>query len=363
MCTNFSKLPEDYSSIRAVSIPITLIGRTLVVVTYDSSSNATPNAPSDLVQLGRSDLHVSRVGTGTWQWGGAFYWGYGRSYTDEDLSSAYRASIENGINWFDTAEIYGRGRSEKIISQLTKRVHTEVDSTSPAPVIATKFFPYPWRWERGALRRALKASLRRLNTTSVDLYQIHFPFRPRSFEVWVEQMAEVASEGLIKAIGVSNFSADQTKRAYEILDRQRIVLASNQVGYSLLNRRIETNGVMETCNDLGVSVISYGPLAEGLLTGKYRIENPPPFLRKVRWAGKRLKLLPPLISLMNDIGSAHETSHSQVALNWLIRKGTLPIPGAKSAMQAADNADAMNWQLSDDEVNALDSETRRFLSR
>jgi len=337
--------------------------RTLVVVSTQSLSNTASNISTDLVRLGQSDLRVSRVGTGTWQWGGAFYWGYGRSYTDEDIAGAYRASIQNGINWLDTAEIYGRGRSEKIISQLTNSQNSNLDKAVAKPIIATKFFPYPWRLGRGALRRALEASLRRLNTESVDLYQIHFPFKPRSFEVWVEEMAELASEGLIRAVGVSNFSAEQTKVAHEILHRQRVNLASNQVGYSLLNRRIEANGVMQTCNELGVSVISYGPLAEGLLTGKYRIENPPPFLRKVRWAGKNLKLLPPLISLMNDIASTHGASHSQVALNWLIQKGTLPIPGAKSATQATDNSAAMTWRLKTDEIEALDEETTRFLTR
>ncbi|MDG0866933.1 aldo/keto reductase [Candidatus Lucifugimonas marina] len=312
-----------------------------------------------LVPLGQSGLNVSPVGTGTWQWGGAFYWGYGRSYTDSDLAGAYSASIENGINWFDTAEIYGRGRSEKIIAKLGGKSNS---STSPKPLIATKFFPYPWRWHRSSFRRALNASLKRINTDSIDLYQIHFPFRPRSFEYWVDALGDAAQEGLIKAVGVSNFSTEQTKRAHELLAQKGIVLASNQVGYSLLNRAIESNGVKEACHDLGISVISYGPLAEGLLTGKYQTDNPPPLLRKWRWARKRLKLLPPLISLMSDISTAHDVSVTQVALNWLIQKETLPIPGAKSAMQAADNAAAMTWKLADNEFKALNNATQQYVA-
>jgi aryl-alcohol dehydrogenase-like predicted oxidoreductase len=319
------------------------------------------------VELGRSGVQVSPIGTGTWQWGGAFYWGYGRSYTDADLAGAYTASIDNGINWFDTAEIYGRGRSERLLGSLISGGRNGSDendfrSGESKPLVATKFFPYPWRWHRSSFRRALRASLRRLNAESIDIYQIHFPFRPRSFEYWVDALGDAAQDGLIKTVGVSNFSAEQTRRAHEMLARKGVVLASNQVGYSLLNRVIESNGVKEACADLGVSVISYGPLAEGLLTGKYRSENPPPLLRKWRWARKRLKLLPPLISLMSDISTAHRVSVTQVALNWLIQKETLPIPGAKSAMQAADNASAMKWTLANDEFEALNEATRQYIA-
>ncbi len=326
-------------------------------------TNKPTEAAQKRVRLGRSDLEVSPVGTGTWQWGGAFYWGYGRSYTDADLAAAYAASIENGINWFDTAEIYGRGRSESILGRHVNGSNSgdQTTSSSTKPLIATKFFPYPWRFHWSSFRRALTASLKRLNAESIDIYQIHFPFRPRSFEYWVDALADAAQDGLVKAVGVSNFSAEQTKRAHELLDNKDIVLATNQVGYSLLNRKIESNGILETCRDLDVSVISYGPLAEGLLTGKYRPDNPPPFMRKWRWARKRLKMLPPLISLMSDIASAHDASPSQVALNWLIQKNTLPIPGAKSAMQAKDNAVSMTWSLSNGEFEALNAATERYI--
>ncbi|MBT3994642.1 MAG: aldo/keto reductase, partial [Chloroflexi bacterium] len=256
--------------------------------------------------------------------------------------------------------IYGRGRSELILGRHVNG-STSNNPDSPKPLIATKFFPYPWRLRKSSLKRALKASLKRLNAESIDIYQIHFPFRPRSFEYWVDALADAAQDGLVKAVGVSNFSAEQTKRAHELLARKGIVLAANQVGYSLLNRKIESNGVLETCRELDVSVISYGPLAEGLLTGKYRPDNPPPFMRKWRWARKRLKMLPPLISLMSDIASGHNASPSQVALNWLIQKNTLPIPGAKSAMQAKDNAASMRWSLGNDEFEALNVATEQYL--
>ena len=313
------------------------------------------------VELGRSGIEVSPVGAGTWQWGGRFYWGYGRAYTDGDLAEAFTACIDSGINWFDTAELYGRGRSEELFGRFVNGGDSGGGSESPKPLVATKFFPYPWRVHKSSFRRALRASLRRLNADSVDLYQTHFPYRPRSFSYWVDALADAAQDGLINAIGVSNYSAEQTKRAHEILDRRGLVLASNQIGYSLLNRRPESSGVLDACRELDVSVISFGPLFEGLLTGKYRPGSPPMLLRRLRWMSKRVGPITPLLSMMGDIGSAHDASHSQVALNWLIAKGTFPIPGVKSAAQAIDNAAAMGWALSDDEVAALDEATTRYL--
>ena len=313
-----------------------------------------------LVPLGRSGLDVSPVGAGTWQWGGRFYWGYGRSYTDADLAEAYLACVANGINWFDTAELYGRGRSERILGGLVNGRGLGRDSDAPKSLIATKFFPYPWRVHQSSFRRALRASLRRLNTDSIDLYQTHFPYRPRSFKYWVDALGDAAQDGLIKAVGVSNYSAEQAMRAHEILDRRGVVLASNQIGYSLLNRRPESSGVLAACRELDVAVISFGPLFEGLLTGKYGPGSPPMLLRRLRWASKRVGPIAPLLSLMGDIAGAHGASHSQVALRWLVQKGTLPIPGVKSAAQAIDNASAMKWELGGDEVEALDQMTVRY---
>ena len=338
------------------------------LVTVSTTANhidTSENKVRTRVQLGRSGIEVSPVGAGTWQWGGRFYWGYGRAYTDDDLAAAFAACVDNGINWFDTAELYGRGRSEELLGRFVNggEVGAKVDdgSQSPKPLIATKFFPYPWRVHRSSFRRALKASLRRLNTDSIDLYQTHFPYRPRSFKYWVDALADAAQDGLIKAVGVSNYSAEQTKRAHEILDRRGLVLASNQIGYSLLNRRPESSGVLAACHELDVSVISFGPLFEGLLTGKYGPDSPPMLLRRLRWASKRVGSIASLLSLMGDIAVGHDASHSQVALRWLVQKGTLPIPGVKSAAQAIDNASAMKWELNDDEVDALDEMTVRYL--
>jgi aryl-alcohol dehydrogenase-like predicted oxidoreductase len=149
------------------------------------------------------------------------------------------------------------------------------------------------------------------------------------------------------------------KRAYEALDRRGLPLASNQVGYSLLNRKPERNGVLETCRELGVTVIAYGPLGEGILTGKYESKDPP-LIRRVKWALRGFPALPPFIGLMREIGQQHgDASPAQVALNWCSAKGTVPIAGIKTAAQAKDNFAALEWQLTADEVAALDEATER----
>ena len=288
------------------------------------------------------------MGIGTWAWGDTWFWQYGKGgYTDADLNAAYQASLAHGITFFDTAEMYGRGRSERLLGQFARRAGWPV-------VITTKFFPLPWRVSKGQLAGALRYSLERLGLESIDLYQMHWPFPPVPIDTWMDAMADAVEAGLIRAVGVSNYSAEQTRRAHAALARRGVPLASNQVDYSLLQRRPETTGLLALCNQLNVTLIAYSPLAQGLLTGKYTPQNPPPGLRGRRYAGILAKIQP-LTSLLREIGQAHGGKPpAQVALNWTISKGTVPIPGAKNARQAIDNAGALGWRLAEAEVAALD---------
>ena len=159
----------------------------------------------------------------------------------------------------------------------------------------------------------------------------------------------------IRHLGVSNYSAEQTHRAAEALARRGVPLATNQVEYSLLQWRIERNGRLETCHRLGAPVSSYSPLAMGLLSGKYDAAHPPAGLRRRLYIRKYPPRIDALVGLLRELGQAHGSkTPAQVALNWLLCKGTVPIPGAKTARQASDNAGALGWRLSDDEVAALD---------
>ncbi len=287
------------------------------------------------------------MGLGAWAWGERFYWGYGQGYTYDDIAAAFRTSIEAGINLVDTAEIYGNGRSEHFLGQFLK-------NTDKPVLVATKFMPFPWRLNRKALLNALHRSLERLGLEHITLYQIHWPFPPYPIEYWVEGLAEAVKTGLTRTVGVSNFDMNQVQRARTVLSKYNIPLASNQVEYHLLNRKVEKNGLLDQCNKLGVRLIAYSPLAKGLLTGKYTSKNPPPGVRG-RTTTEKLNRLQIVIALLNEIGKDHgNKAPNQVALNWLICKGALPIPGAKTANQAAQNAAAIGWRLSQEQIRVLD---------
>jgi aryl-alcohol dehydrogenase-like predicted oxidoreductase len=220
----------------------------------------------------------------------------------------------------------------------------------------TKFMPMPWRLRKQGLHRALDHSLQRLGLDRVDLYQIHFPLPPVSIETWMEAMAEVVEAGKTRAVGVSNFNPKQMGRAHNALAAHNVPLASNQVHYSLLHREPEFNGVKQLCHDLDVTLIAYSPLEQGILTGKYTPDNPPPGIRGRQYNASYLAEVQPLIARMREIGAAHgDKTPAQVALNWVICKDAMPIPGAKNARHARSNAGAMGWRMSDEEVNVLDA--------
>lgn len=297
---------------------------------------------------------VSPLGTGAWAWGDRLYWGYGRGYAETEVQEAFETSLAAGVNFFDTAESYGRGQSERLLGKYVR-------ASGQPVVVATKFMPYPWRLSKGRLLAALRASLARLGLDQVDLYQIHWPFPPVSIETWMEGMAEAVEQGLIRAVGVSNYNADQMKRAHEALVKRGLRLASNQVDYSLLNRQVERDGLLDLCHRMRITLIAYSPLAQGMLTGKYTPERPPTGIRGLRYRADLLQRIQPLIGLMQEIGRAHgDRSPAQVALNWAICKGSLVIPGAKNGRQARENAGALGWRLTPAEVNALDQASERI---
>ena len=292
-------------------------------------------------------LHAIEMGLGAWQFGDRVFWSFGQTHNEADIHAAFQISINEGVRFIDTAEVYGMGQSERFLGEMLKAAE------QPA-LIATKFFPYPWRVHRWFMKDALKNSLERLGLERVDLYQIHWPSPIVPPETFMDWMADLVKEGLVRTVGVSNFNPNQTVRAYTSLARKGIPLAANQVEYSLLNRTVEKNGLLARCEELGIRVIAYSPIAKGFLTGKYSAEKLPPGPRAIN-AAATLQRVQPLIKLMTRIGQDHGgKSNAQVALNWCICKGTMPIPGAKNAEQARQNAGALGWKLTPDEVAALD---------
>jgi aryl-alcohol dehydrogenase-like predicted oxidoreductase len=302
----------------------------------------------NLIELGKTGIEISPLGIGTMQWGDVEFTDQTGSNLDHDIRGVYQIGLDSGINFYDTAEVYGGGKSELYLGKYLKDISNNV-------IVATKFMPYPWRLQKGELRSALKRSLKRLGLNHIDLYQVHWPIPPVSISSWMDAMADAVADGLVRAVGVSNYFVSQTLKASEALTRRHIPLASLQVKYNLLDRHIERNGLVDLCKKLGVTIIAYSPLEKGILTGKYSIGNLPQGFLAWRYNNSYLTRIEPIISALREIGETHAGKiPAAVALNWLMCQGAVPIPGARNAKQAQENASAMGWRLDDEEVDRLD---------
>ncbi len=295
----------------------------------------------------------SPMGVGTWAWGDRSTWGMGGYDTDLDESTiarAWAASIEAGVTMFDTAEVYGGGESERIIGRLLAADPGVRDRL----VLATKFMPSPWKLDvRGAMRAAARASLDRLGIERIDLYQIHGPVSLRGHAALADALAEVHAEGLVAAVGVSNYSVREMRSIHAALAERGVPLASNQIEFSPLRRRPESGGLLAACRQLGVVPLAYLPIGQGRLTGKYSAADPPPGRRN--FSAHPMEQVDVVVAELRRIGEANDgRTPSQVALRWIIDKGAVPIPGAKNAEQAAQNAGALGWQLDPDDAAAID---------
>lgn len=303
--------------------------------------------------LAGSDVAIPTMGVGTWAWGDRSTWGmggYDAALTEASIRDAYAASIDAGVTLLDTAEVYGNGESERIIGRLLADDLQRAART----VVASKFMPFPWRVSvRTALLDSARASLDRLGVEAIDLYQIHGPISLRGHDAIADALAAAHADGLVRAVGVSNYSVGETRKIDAALRARGLRLASNQVEMSLLRRAPETSGLLATCAELGVVVLAYSPIGQGRLTGKYSADNPPPGRRD--FSKHPMAIVDEVVAVTRRIGEAHDRTPAQVALRWLIDKGTVPIPGAKNATQAAQNAGALGWSLGTDDLAALDA--------
>lgn len=309
------------------------------------------------------DVRLSTLGLGTWAWGDDRTWGmrtYDRSYSLDSMREALRVSVAAGVTLVDTAEVYGKGESERLLGTLL----AEDPALRERVVVATKFFPAPQKlFVRAALLTSLRASLERLRLPWVHLYQLHGPVSLRGPEALADALAAAHGEGLTRAVGVSNYSEAEVRALHAALAKRGIPLATNQLEYSLLRTHPERVGLLRACRELGVVVLAYSPLGMGRLTGKYSASNPPPGGRN--FANYPMEELEPVLRALRNLGARHGgKTPSQVALNWLLCKGVVPIPGAKSRSQAEQNAGALGWRLAPEEVAELDGlakEGRRTL--
>ena len=312
--------------------------------------------------LGQTGIQVSPVGLGVMEFsGGGGLLGFAfAAISQEEKNAIVKAALDGGINWFDTAEMYGLGVSERSLAVALKAAGTSADDV----IVGTKWLSF-FR-TAGNLPRTIDDRLHYLDGYHVDLYMIH---QPRSFsspEAEMDAMADLVSAGKIRSVGVSNFDAARMRRAHKELSKRGLPLAVNQVHYSLLHRQIETDGVLETARELGVTIVAYTPLAMGLLTGKYHqhpeLLNRGGDLRR-RMLRRNLEKSRPLVQAMEEIGAQYHASPAQVALNWLIHsqgEGVVTIPGATRVSQAEENAGAMRFKLSETDLARLDELSRLF---
>jgi aryl-alcohol dehydrogenase-like predicted oxidoreductase len=278
----------------------------------------------------------------------------------EEKNAIIKAALDGGINWFDTAEMYGAGVSEQSLATGLKAA----GKSDKEVVIATKWFPI-FR-TAGNLPHSIKNRLRFLEPYSIANYMVHQPYGFSSPEAEMNAMADLVEAGKIRSVGVSNFNPSRMRRAYAALAKRGLPLACNQMYYSLLHREIETNGVLETAKELGVTITAYTPIERGLLSGKYH-KDPALLERMSGWRKisikRNLERTRPLINVMDEMAAKYEATIAQVALSWVIHfngETVVTIPGATKVRQAEEAAGAMKFQLSDEEMTRLDEVSRRL---
>jgi aryl-alcohol dehydrogenase-like predicted oxidoreductase len=310
--------------------------------------------------LGKTNIEVTPIGLGMMEFaGGGGLVGSAFPIIEQEIKNAtVQAGLDGGVNWFDTAELYGSGVSEASLATALKTAGKKDADV----VVATKWWPL-FRTARN-IPQTIDDRLRFLDGYSIGNYMVHQPYSFSSPEAEMDEMVKLVKAGKIRSVGVSNFSSERMRRAHRQLQKYGLPLAVNQVRYSLLDRAIEKNGVLEMARELGVTIISYTPLESGLLTGKYH-KNPElldkkPAFRRVMFR-RNMEKSRKLISALEEVGNRYNATPAQVALNWIIyAQGDIvvTIPGVTSVRQAEENAGAMKFKLSGDELAYLDKISR-----
>jgi aryl-alcohol dehydrogenase-like predicted oxidoreductase len=308
-------------------------------------------------QLGNSDLYITALGVGAWAMGGAG-WLFSWSHQDDDASiSAIHAALDAGMNWIDTAAVYGLGHSEEVVAKA-------LEGRANRPYVFTKCARV-WDENRqigkslkaDSVRRECEASLRRLKVDVIDLYQIHWPEPDEDVEEGWATLARLKEEGKVRWIGVSNFNLDQLKRAQAIAP-----ITSLQPPYSLIRREVEAD-VLPYCAEHNIGVIAYSPMGSGLLTGtmtRERIADLP----EDDWRRRGPQFQEPLVTRnlkiadkLKEIAARHGRSAGEAAIAWDLRNSVVTgaIVGVRSPLQVAGVIGAMDFRLSEDEINEIEA--------
>ncbi|XP_010520940.1 PREDICTED: pyridoxal reductase, chloroplastic [Tarenaya hassleriana] len=339
---------------------------TLIQISCSSNSSSPfifkplklpPFWPWQKVKMG--PLSVSPMGFGTWAWGNQLLWGYQPSM-DAELQQAFDLAVENGINLFDTADSYGTGRlngqSEKLLGKFIREFQDKAPRQNDI-VIATKFAAYPWRLTSSQFVNACRSSLDRLQIDKLGIGQLHWSTAnyapPQELALW-DGLVAMYEKGLVRAVGVSNYGPKQLVKIHDYLKARGVPLCSAQVQFSLISMGKEQQEIKNICDELGIRLISYSPLGLGMLSGKYSPSKLPSGPRAFLFR-RILPGLEPLLIALKEIAERREKTMPQVAINWCICKGTVPIPGIKTVKQVEDNLGALGWRLSLDEQLQLEN--------
>ena len=306
-------------------------------------------------QLGYTDLKLTTIGLGTWAMGGPWQFGWGPQDDDKAIATILNA-LEQGINWIDTAAIYGLGHSEELVGKALKK-------TSLKPLVATKC---GMLWDKQgrridclksqSIREECHASLKRLGVEVIDLYQIHWASPDEDIEQAWEEIAKLAEEGKVRYMGVSNFTVGQIKRAQEIAP-----VASLQPPYSMLHREVEDD-LLGYCAENNIGVIIYSPMQRGLLTGKFSYEHlaslPDDDHRKANADFQEPKFTATLefVEQLKPIARRSDKTLAQLAISWTLRRSevTAAIVGARRPGQIEETAGATDWTLTAEDIEEIE---------
>lgn len=307
-------------------------------------------------ELGKTGINISPIGIGVMQFSqavGVFKYIF-PSISQENCKLIIKKALDLGINWFDTAEYYGKGASEKSLNIALK----DNLPLSANALVATKWWPI--MKFSSSIATNIDERIKNLGDRVIDLYQVHQPYSLSSKESQMREMAKLVESGKIRSVGVSNFSAEQMRKSHRELAKFNIPLASNQVEYNLLQRNVENNGVLDTAKELGITIIAWGPLSSGLLSGKFHLDET---ILKNSAVGRklsinsRLKKSKPMVDILLEIANQYDVSASQVAINWVVTnqndETVVAIPGASKMSHAEDAGNALSFQLSKKDYQRL----------
>jgi len=302
------------------------------------------------------------MGCGTWAWGNRLLWGY-TPEMDGALQQVFETCVAQGATLFDSGDSYGtgrlNGRSEVLLGQFAAAYSGPHQQDI---CLATKLAGYPWRLTRGSVVRAAQGSAARLGRP-IDLVQMHWStanYAPWQEGPFLDGLMDLYAQGLVRGVGLSNFGPRRLRLAHQRFQARGIPIRTLQVQYSLLSTDpVTTLDLKHICDGLGIRLIAYSPLALGLLTGKYGPDGPFPSGLRGLVFRRILPKIAPLLGTLAAVATSRQKTMAQVALNWCMAKGAIPIPGAKTPAQAVQNLGALGWQLDGGEVAELDAAARR----